>query len=253
MNPDLTLNTSLPTQNFLGQIVRKDSGAIYVAKKKLGKGSWGDVYLVDSPKGGEYAMKIHKEKCHLESQKEAQMLKMVQPGPHLVKFFSDFEVSSISGLEVVANRSVTDMTHQHAILLEVLGQDMHHKYLDLGPGRTPTLSSKQICSIARQTLETLRYLKTVGCIHGDLKPDNLVYNEMDDTLTISDFSNSNLISAEIDPNIMTQCAYYRAPEQMLCTPYTTSIDMWSLGLICFELYTGRRLLADLTTVNHTHA
>lgn len=42
-----------------------------------------------------------------------------------------------------------------------------------------------------------------------------------------------------------QSRFYRSPEVMLGLPYTTAIDMWSLGCILVEMHTGEPLFAGV--------
>jgi len=59
------------------------------------------------------------------------------------------------------------------------------------------------------------------------------------SITLTDFG-SNIKIRELD-NEELQTRYYRAPEVILGTYYTEKIDVWSIGCIIYELYTGRIL------------
>jgi len=59
------------------------------------------------------------------------------------------------------------------------------------------------------------------------------------SITLTDFG-SNIKIKELD-NEELQTRYYRAPEVILGTYYTEKIDVWSIGCIIYELYTGRIL------------
>jgi serine/threonine protein kinase len=69
-------------------------------------------------------------------------------------------------------------------------------------------------------------------IHGDLKPENVMYNPSTNDLRLIDFGLACSELSELDWVVQTR--YYRAPEVLFGLPYSTAIDMWSLGcLICF--------------------
>jgi len=74
-------------------------------------------------------------------------------------------------------------------------------------------------------------------IHCDLKPENILLKEENKSgIKIIDFGSSTFIDEKVYTYI--QSRFYRAPEIMLGIPYTTAIDMWSLGCIMAELYIG---------------
>lgn len=90
---------------------------------------------------------------------------------------------------------------------------------------------------AIQLLYALKYLKQLEIIHCDLKPENILLKEENKSgIKIIDFGSSTFIDEKVYTYI--QSRFYRAPEIMLGIPYTTAIDMWSLGCIMAELYIG---------------
>lgn len=84
----------------------------------------------------------------------------------------------------------------------------------------------------------LKYMKTLGIIHCDLKPENILLKQKDKSgIVIADFGSGTLDEEIVYTYI--QSRFYRAPEIMLGVfPYTQAIDMWSMGCIMIELFTG---------------
>lgn len=94
--------------------------------------------------------------------------------------------------------------------------------------------------IAIAILRCLRALYDEKIIHCDLKPENiLIYpkgKEGQNGIKVIDFGSSCYESERIYTYI--QSRFYRAPEVIMGLPYDMAIDMWSLGCILAELYTG---------------
>lgn len=90
---------------------------------------------------------------------------------------------------------------------------------------------------AVQVLVSLRFLKRLHIIHCDLKPENiLLRHPSKSAITVIDFGSSCFEDEKVYTYI--QSRFYRSPEVMLGVPYNAAIDMWSLGCILAELYTG---------------
>ncbi|CAO3661499.1 unnamed protein product [Rhizopus stolonifer] len=88
-----------------------------------------------------------------------------------------------------------------------------------------------------QILRSLTLLAKHGVIHCDLKPENiLLKHALRSTIKVIDFGSSCLESERVYTYI--QSRFYRSPEIILGLDYTKAIDMWSLGCIIAELYTG---------------
>jgi len=88
----------------------------------------------------------------------------------------------------------------------------------------------------------LEKIHGVGIIHRDLKPANIMFRG-DDQLAIADFG----ISKRVDQTTqLTQVGmvmgtpYYMSPEQLRAEPLDQRADLYSLGIIMFELLTGRK-------------
>ena len=91
-----------------------------------------------------------------------------------------------------------------------------------------------------QILQCLDFCKTNRIVHCDLKPENvLLESDHSYRIKIIDFGSSCFEKEKIYTYI--QSRFYRAPEIMLGIPYTSAIDMWSLGCMICELISGEPL------------
>ena len=74
-------------------------------------------------------------------------------------------------------------------------------------------------------------------VHCDLKPENVMLRQPNRSIIkVIDFGSSCLTDERVYTYI--QSRFYRAPEVILGLPYGTPIDMWSMGCILAELFTG---------------
>ena len=86
-------------------------------------------------------------------------------------------------------------------------------------------------------MQGLLFLKKYNIIHCDLKPENILLKQQNKTgIKIIDLGSGCYEQEQIYTYI--QSRFYRAPEIVFGIPYTSAIDMWSLGCIIVELYQG---------------
>lgn len=103
------------------------------------------------------------------------------------------------------------------------------------------LSIALVRRFAVQVLNGLNFMSNLEIIHCDLKPENILLKfPQKSEIVIIDFGSATFYKERQHTYI--QSRFYRAPEIILGIPYTIAIDMWSLGCILAELYTGRPLL-----------
>ncbi len=94
--------------------------------------------------------------------------------------------------------------------------------------------------ILRQILDGLGYSHGQGVLHRDLKPANILIND-DGRIKLTDFG-----VARIDSSTITQLGdivgtpHYMAPEQFSGADSTGQTDLYQVGVIAYELVTGRR-------------
>lgn len=107
-------------------------------------------------------------------------------------------------------------------------------------GQGVSLMATRRC--ARQVLTALRHLKKCGIMHADIKPDNILVDENMTSATLCDLGSAvwlNAAPAEITEYVASR--FYRAPEIILGMELTEAIDMWSVGCVLYEVFTGQIL------------
>jgi serine/threonine-protein kinase len=118
--------------------------------------------------------------------------------------------------------------------------------LELAPGiplsEIPgALEAKRVIGLIRQLLCGLEHAHAAGLIHRDLKPDNILV-DADDTPRIVDFGiavdNTGSCRRLTEANIVIGTPFYMSPEQARAKPVDHRTDLFSLGVIMYELLAG---------------
>lgn len=127
------------------------------------------------------------------------------------------------------------------ISFELLDQDLR-TYMKRKKRLTKTrgLLVAEVRPILHQLITALHHLKTVGIVHADLKPDNILCvncNQQPIRVKLADFGLAQF-SDNIDSALPVQTLCYRAPEVLVGTSFDEAIDMWSLGVTAAEFVLG---------------
>jgi serine/threonine protein kinase len=133
---------------------------------------------------------------------------------------------------------------------------LRHRYLELWPlgmdlfvtagrQRVPVMIVKRI---ARELLHALALLHDAHVIHTDLKPENILLTESGPTLVrLIDLGNACWRFHKPTGTIGT--LEYRAPEVVVGMEWDTSVDIWALACVLFELLTGSPLFDPRAFMN----
>ncbi|KJH48730.1 kinase domain protein [Dictyocaulus viviparus] len=127
--------------------------------------------------------------------------------------------------------------HHTCLVFEMLEQNL---YDFLKQNKFTPLPLNSIRPIVQQVLTALLKLKSLGLIHADLKPENIMLVDPTNQpfrVKVIDFGSASHRSTAVT-NTYLQSRYYRAPEIILGLPFREAIDMWSLGCVIAELFLG---------------
>ncbi|XP_039891719.1 homeodomain-interacting protein kinase 3-like [Simochromis diagramma] len=141
------------------------------------------------------------------------------------------EHNVVRALECFQHRSHT------CLVFEMLEQNL---YDFLKQNKFSPLPLKIIRPILQQVATALKKLKSLGLIHADLKPENIMLvdpSRQPYRVKVIDFGSASHVSKAVCSTYL-QSRYYRAPEIILGLPFCEAIDMWSLGCVIAELFLG---------------
>jgi serine/threonine-protein kinase len=99
---------------------------------------------------------------------------------------------------------------------------------------------REVGEIIRQLLDALGHAHAAGVIHRDVKPSNILINN-DGRIKVSDFGIARIESSQLTQvGDVLGTPHYMAPEQFMGTDIGLQADLYSVGVIAYELLTGRK-------------
>ncbi|WVQ77457.1 hypothetical protein IAR50_007143 [Cryptococcus sp. DSM 104548] len=191
----------------------------------LGKGSFGQVVQCrDHKTGKSVAVKIirNKKRFHTQALVEVKILQQ------LVEWDPDNKHFMVRMTDHFSFRN------HLCIVTELLSINLYELIkANQFAGFSPVL----IRRFTTQMLASLQLMRSHRIVHCDLKPENiLLCHPAKSGIKVIDFGSSCLETEKVYTYI--QSRFYRSPEVILGMNYAMAIDMWSLGCILAELYTG---------------
>ncbi|XP_049628443.1 dual specificity tyrosine-phosphorylation-regulated kinase 4 [Suncus etruscus] len=197
----------------------------YEVLEMIGKGSFGQVAKCLDHKNNELvALKIIRNKKRYQQQALVEL--------KILEALRDKDKDN--NYHVVHMKDFFYFRNHLCITFELLGINLYELL------KNNSFQGFSLSIIRRFTLSVLKCLQMLyveKIIHCDLKPENIVlYQKGQVSVKVIDFGSSCYEDQKVYTYI--QSRFYRSPEVILGHSYNMAIDMWSLGCIMAELYTG---------------
>jgi eukaryotic-like serine/threonine-protein kinase len=134
----------------------------------------------------------------------------------------------------VYDRGKTGDGSYYIVMEHVPGGNLKERILEEGP-----LSPAEAAAIALQVARALRAAHKGGVVHRDVKPQNVLLTESGEA-KVADFGIARAVAASTatKTGFVVGTAHYLSPEQALGHPATVRSDLYSLGVVLYEMLTG---------------
>jgi eukaryotic-like serine/threonine-protein kinase len=195
----------------------------YVIRRRLGSGGMADVYLAeDQELGRRVALKMLNDR-HASDEQFVERFRR--------------EAQSAAGLNHPNIVSIFDRGHAEGtyyIAMEFLdGRTLKELLVRNGPTPVPIA-----IDYARQILGALSFAHRNGIVHRDIKPHNIVVGP-DGRLKVTDFGIARSGASQMtEAGSIVGTAQYLSPEQARGAPVDPRSDLYSLGIVLYEMLTG---------------
>ncbi|XP_021783687.2 cyclin-dependent kinase 3 isoform X4 [Papio anubis] len=200
---------------------------VFQKVEKIGEGTYGVVYKAKNRETGQL---VALKKIRLDLEMEGVPSTAIR------------EISLLKELKHPNIVQLLDVVHNERklyLVFEFLSQDLK-KYMDSTPDSE--LPLHLIKSYLFQLLQGVSFCHSHRVIHRDLKPQNLLINELG-AIKLADFGLARAFGVPLRTythEVVT--LWYRAPEILLGSKfYTTAVDIWSIGCIFAEMVTRKAL------------
>jgi serine/threonine-protein kinase len=196
----------------------------YVIKRKLGSGGMADVYLAeDQELGRRVALKLLDDR-HASDEQFVERFRR--------------EAQSAAGLNHPSIVSIFDRGQAEGtyyIAMEYLdGRTLKELLIRNGP--TPPAIA---IDYARQILGALAFAHRNAIVHRDIKPHNIIVRP-DGRLKVTDFGIARSGASQMtEAGSIVGTAQYLSPEQARGAPVDPRSDLYSLGIVLYEMLTGK--------------
>jgi serine/threonine-protein kinase len=202
----------------------------YEVEKELGKGAMGTVYLGRDPKINRVVaiktMPLSDEFAEDELAKAKD------------RFFREAETAGrLSHPNIV---TIYDAGEEHDlayIAMEFLhGKDLTHLIKSQAP-----LPEAWVLDLAAKVADALDYAHKQDVVHRDIKPANIMYDETDNSIRVTDFGIARITaSSRTKTGVILGTPSYMSPEQLAAKKVDGRSDLFSLGVMMYELLCGER-------------
>ena len=211
-------------RRFVGRTV-----GTYKIEKQIAAGGMGEVYLATDSK---FYRKVALKILPAEYTSDDERLKRFELEAHAISCINHpnivtiFDVGSLDGINFIATELVE-------------GKNLNEA--------APDLELTQILDIGIQVCEALSAAHRSGITHRDIKPENIMLRP-DGYVKVLDFGLAKLSPlsrramidlAQTAEGVIMGTPGYMSPEQIAGERVDYRTDLWSLGVILFELFTGR--------------
>src|SRR3954468_21409623 len=196
----------------------------YVIERKLGSGGMADVYLAeDQELGRRVALKLLDDR-HASDEQFVERFRR--------------EAQSAAGLNHPSIVSIFDRGYAEGtyyIAMEYLdGRTLKELLVKNGPTPVPIA-----IDYGRQILGALAFAHRNGIVHRDIKPHNIVVGT-DGRLKVTDFGIARSGASQMtEAGSIVGTAQYLSPEQARGAPVDARSDLYSLGIVLYEMLTGK--------------
>jgi serine/threonine-protein kinase len=190
----------------------------------LGRGGMGEVYRADDLKLEQpVALKFLPETLSTD-------------GAALARFHREVRIArQISHRNVCRVYDIGETEGQHFLSMEYIkGEELASLLRRIG-----RLPADKGLEVARQLCAGLTAAHEGGVLHRDLKPANVMIDERGN-VRVTDFGLAGLADELREPHTIAGTPAYMAPEQLAGREVTARSDIYALGLVLYEIFTGRR-------------
>ena len=215
----------------------------YEIRSQLGAGGMGEVYLAqDLRLERTVALKVLPDKLAHDKGRMRRFVLEARTASSLShpNVAHIYEIEEVNGLNFIAMEYVDGETLRRRI------------------GRSP-LEVRDTLDIAMQIAAALSAAHAAGIAHRDIKPENVIVRR-DGYVKVLDFGLAKLTDVpstdteaptlamvNTDPGTVMGTAAYMSPEQARAQPVDARTDIWSLGVVLYEMLTGHVPFAGTTT------
>ncbi|HSP08460.1 MAG TPA: serine/threonine-protein kinase [Candidatus Dormibacteraeota bacterium] len=215
----ITTPPQIPGQKYIGK---------YLVKKELGRGGMGAVYLAEQPGlGREVAIK--------------QLVASAAADPVALKrFLQEAQVMArTSHPNLVQVHDLELMGTENYIVLEFVRGKSLREWINLGPIPPP-----QVFAVMHGVLQALDYAHKRAIVHRDMKPENVLLSD-DGMVKVADFGIARLTDDTGVGGTATKTGttvgtpQYMSPEQVASSKVDGRSDLYSAGIVFYELVTGQ--------------
>ncbi|MCK5813366.1 MAG: bifunctional protein-serine/threonine kinase/phosphatase [Cocleimonas sp.] len=221
--PDLTAGNILDSFEIIRELNATSRSQVYLAEDTFNEGAYsGDdnekkLVVIKTP-----SVNFEDDPAYIDLFLHEEWVAKRLDSPHLIK--------------------VCELKHQRNFLYTAV-EYIQGQTLKQWMAENPKANVTQVRGSITQIVRGLRSMHRMEMIHQDIKPDNIIIDK-NNTLIIIDFGSTKVsglaeIQSVVEHNNIIGTANYSAPEYFKGEQGTNRSDIYSLGVIAYEMFTGK--------------